>query len=141
MQWMTIANEALSPLGLNKTQTQRGIDCMSHGAGLAASTIKLAATIRTMAVTKTAPERWLQELKNVVDTADHAIYFWNLASGTKRKVSPRITMALGFTSAALSIVLKMKAPPSVASLIYEAATREGTTDESSSDCHQQTVTA
>ena len=141
MQWMTIANEALSPRGLNKTQTQRGIDCMSHGAGLAASTIKLAATIRTMAVTKTAPERWLQELKNVVDTADHAIYFWNLASGTKRKVSPRITMALGFTSAALSIVLKMKAPPSVASLIYEAATREGTTDESSSDCHQQTVTA
>ena len=138
MQWMTIANEALSPLGLNKAQTQRGIDCVSHGAGLVASTVKLAVTIRTMAVTKTAPERWLQELKNIVDTADHAIYFWNQASGTKRKVSPRVSMALGLTSAALSIVLKMKAPPSVASLIYEAATREGTTGNSA-DCHQQTV--
>ena len=138
---MTIANEALSPLGLNKAQTQRGIDCVSHGAGLAASTVKLAATIRAVAVSRTAPERWLQELKNVVDTADHAIYFWNLASGAKKKVSPRVTMALGLTSAALSIVLKMKAPPSVASLIYEAATREGATGNSPSDCHQQQTEA
>lgn len=141
MQWMTIANEALSPLGLNKAQTQRGIDCVSHGAGLAASTVKLAATIHTVAVSRTAPERWLQELKNVVDTADHAIYFWNLASGAKKKVPPRVTMALGLMSAALSIVLKMKAPPSVASLIYEAATREGATGISPTDCHQQQTEA
>lgn len=137
---MTIANEALSPLGLDKMQAQRGIDCVSHGAGLAASTTKLAVTIHKLAVTKTFPERWLQELKNVVDTGDHAIYFWNLAaSGTKRKVPPQVTMALGVASAVLSIVLKMKAPPSVASLIYEAASAEGATHQLSSDCHQQVV--